>query len=112
MTHNSYLRHLRARWRLSQEELAGLLDISQSRVSRYEQGIEHPPILVVFALQVIFGTPPRSCFRALYAMAEERVMIRAAALEGELRGRRDPATLRKRHLLESIVARATNDGRA
>ena len=109
MSHNPYLRQLRARWQLSQEELAGLLDISQARVSRYEQGSGYPPLAAVLALQVVFGKPPRSCFSDLYAVAEERVMTRAAALECVLRGKYDPASQRKRHLLESIVARATSE---
>lgn len=40
MSTNSYLRQLRARWMLSQEELASLLNITQGRVSRYEQAEE------------------------------------------------------------------------
>jgi transcriptional regulator with XRE-family HTH domain len=93
---------------LSQQELAALLDVHQGRVSRYEDGSEYPPLLTALALQVIFNRQPSLAFASIYAMAEERVMLRAAALEKTLRGNTDPASKRKLHLLENIVARATN----
>jgi transcriptional regulator with XRE-family HTH domain len=108
MSTHSYLRQLRARWMLSQEELASLLNITQGRISRYEQGEEYPPLSIVLALQIVFGKQPRLCFAGLYGQLEDEVITRAAALERDIRGKTDPSSVRKRHLLESMIARAGN----
>lgn len=107
MPYNAYLRQLRVKWTLSQEELAELLDISQARISRYEKGEEHPTLSVALGLQVVFGKRPRSMFSHLYGMIEERVMGRAAELETQLIGRSDFPSLKKRQLLDAMMARAT-----
>lgn len=108
MPHNLFLKKLRVRWALSQDELADLLGVHQSSVSRYELGAEHPPLATALALQVIFGRLPHRTFFALYTVVEEQVMTRAAQLERSIHDRRDPASAKKRHLLDSMMARATN----
>lgn len=105
--HNAYLRRLRLRWMLSQGELAELLDVSQGRVSRYENGEEHPTLSVIFALQVIFGRSPRSFASALFDMIEEAVIRRAAEFERILAKKKDFASAKKRHLLSAMMQRAT-----
>lgn len=107
MPYNAFLRRLRVRWMLSQAELAELLDISQARISRYEKGEEHPTLGVALSLQVVFGSGPRAVFSGLYASVEEATMRRAAELERRLADGSDFATIKKRQLLESMVARAT-----
>ncbi|GAA4815220.1 hypothetical protein GCM10023232_08630 [Sphingosinicella ginsenosidimutans] len=105
--HNIYLRRLRTRWSLSQEELAELLGVAQGRISRYERGDEHPTLPVVFALQVIFGRSPRNLVSRLYASVEEAVMRRAVVLERKVAGKKDYASVKKQHLLRAMMARAT-----
>jgi len=107
MPYNAFLRTLRVRWTLNQEELAELLGISQGRISRYEGGEEAPPLTVALALQVIFGIGPRSVFSHLYASVEEAVMRRGAELERSLVGKTDYSAIKKRQLLEAMMARAT-----
>ena len=97
---------------LSQDELAELLDVSQGRVSRYENGEEHPALSVVLALQVIFGRSPRTLMAALYESVEEAVVGRAAAFERRLAGKRDYGSVRKQHLLSAMMQRATKRTRA
>jgi transcriptional regulator with XRE-family HTH domain len=97
---------------LSQDELAELLDISQGRISRYENGEEYPTLAVVLALQVVFGRSPRSLVEALYESVEEAVMGRAAALELRLVGKKDFASVKKRHLLSAMMQRATKAKKA
>ncbi|MEG3148179.1 helix-turn-helix domain-containing protein [Sphingomonas sp. RT2P30] len=101
------MRRIRNRWMLSQEELADLLNINQARVSRYEKGEEYPSLAVALGLQVIFGRSPKSCFAAVYTFVEDGVITRAAALHRTLSGRRDPASAKKRHLLDAMMDRAT-----
>jgi transcriptional regulator with XRE-family HTH domain len=97
---------------LSQGELAELLDINQARISRYEKGEEHPTLGVALGLQVVFGRGPRTLFSYTYSMAEEAVMRRAAEFENRLRGRSDFASLKKRQLLQAMMARATKQEEA
>lgn len=105
--HNTYLRQLRCRWSLSQDELAELLDVSQGRISRYEKGEEYPTLSVVLALQVVFGRSSRSLMAALYESVEEAVVGRAAAFERRLSGKKDYASVKKQHLLSAMMQRAT-----
>jgi len=108
MPHNTYLRRLRSRWMLTQGELAELLDVSQERVSRYENGGEHPSLSVALAYQVAFGRAPRSCFSAIYMAVEEAVITRAAALDRAISGKRDAISRKKRQFLDAMMERATS----
>lgn len=108
MPYNAFVRSLRVRSCLSQEELAELLDISQARISRYENGDEAPTLSVALGFQVIFGNQPRRVFPKVYVQVEEAVMRRAAKLERRLTGKADYQSTKKRHLLEAMAARATN----
>lgn len=108
MSHPRNLRGLRARWCLSQDELADLLGIDRTRISRYEQNEEMPSFATALGLQVIFNEPSRRLFHRAYDLVEEAVMQRAAELERSLGDRDDYASVQKRHLLQGMVARATN----
>jgi len=107
MPYNAYLRQLRVKWTLSQKELAELLDISQAQISRYEKREEYPTLGTALGLQVIFDRNPRSVFPHLYSATEEATMGRAADLERRLIGRSDFSSMKKRQLLEAMMARAT-----
>jgi transcriptional regulator with XRE-family HTH domain len=107
MSHNTYLKRQRARWCLSQDELADLLGVTQTRVSRYEQNEEYPATTSLLGLQAIFDRAPRTLFPKIYEMVEEAVMGRAAELERSLEGKQDYASTKKRQLLEAMMARAT-----
>jgi|GEM_PF-6964308 len=108
MTHHYNLRSLRTRWRLSQDDLAQLLGVSQGRVSRLELGEENPSLAIAFGLQVIFGFQPRAYFAKAYAAIEEAVLTRAAPLERAASGRQDFASVKQRHLFNAMMQRATN----
>lgn len=108
MPTNAVLRQLRAKWFLSQEELAELLNVDQGRISRYERAEECPTLAVALAFQVVFGPGPRTLFRSAYSSVEEAVMGRAAELERKLAGRNDFSSAKKRQLLEGMMERATN----
>jgi len=92
---------------LSQEELADLLGVNQTRISRYEQNEEAPALSSLLGLQVIFDRAPRTMFQEVYDLVEEAVMRRAAEFERRLADKRDHASTRKRQLLEGMMARAT-----
>jgi transcriptional regulator with XRE-family HTH domain len=112
MPYNPELKRLRVRSCLSQGELADLVGVSQARICRYEKNEEAPSLSSAFGLQVIFDRPPRALFQHVYAHVEDEVMRRGAELERSLIGKTDYASMRKRHLLESMMERATKRERA
>jgi DNA-binding XRE family transcriptional regulator len=104
----NYVRTLRRRWALTQEELASLAGIeSRSSVSRIEQGERLPSLEAALALEVLFGSAPKSIFPHCYAEVEEAVMRKASVLHEGLIHSTNPAEKRKSALLEGALSRAT-----
>ena len=106
MPQHTYVRRNRLRWALSQDDLARLLGVSQSIVSRCETPEYRPDINVALGLQVIFGHSPRSLFPGIYAAVEDAVMANAARLDQALGRRQDHAATIKRRLLTGMAHRA------
>ena len=107
MTHLNYLSLHRKKWALSQRELAGLLGhASRSVVSRLELGGGRPSLRFALACQAVFGLGVADLFPDLFDQHQDAVMRRAAAFDAQLRGRTDPASVRKRELLAAMVERA------
>lgn len=104
----NFVQSSRAYWRLSQGELAALVGVSQSRISRLEAGTDQPTLSVALALQIVFGYGPRATFPDLYARIEEEVMRRAADFESGLPNANDRETATKRRLLGRMMSRATD----
>lgn len=104
----AYVRTQRRRWALTQKELGYLIGIEgRIGIARIEQGERLPTIETALALEVLFGTPPRTMFPRFYAEIEETVMQRALLLhEGLIQGT-SPAEKRKCELLKQALARAT-----
>lgn len=100
------LRLYRRRWTLSQNELAGLLGISQSVLSRLEKIEARPDAAVLFGLEVVFGRLPSEFFPGLYAKVEEAVMAAGARLDQRIAHRQDPKANKKRELLHAMARRA------
>ncbi len=96
---------------LSQGELADLLAISQSAISRLEDGSDPPTLEIALGLQVIFDMSPRQMFAAFYTKVEDAVMAQAAKLDRKIRGKTDAASLKKQRLLTSMVKRATSNSK-
>ena len=109
MTHTHRIVFNRKRAALTQEELAYLLSISQSAISRLEETGEacKLDLEIVLGLQVVFGLSPRAMFSELYTQVEDAVMTRAATLDLSLRDKVDPDSMKKKQLFSSMVKRAT-----
>lgn len=102
-----YLRSLRLRWGLTQEELAALLPkASRNRVSRVERGLAPPNAGEILAYPLIFGVRPHVIFRRLSERTDEAVMQHAYRLHQKLEGKVDPKAVRKRELLDQLRDRA------
>lgn len=107
----NYVRTYRRRWALTQKDLANLTGIEcRSGVSRIEQGERLPSLEIAFALEVLFGTAPKTMFPHSYADVEETVMQRASVLHKGLIQSTSPRQKRKCDLLEDALSRATSPG--
>lgn len=112
MPHHTYVRRNRLRWALSQDDLASLLGVSQSIVSRCETPDYLPDAHVALGLQVIFGHSPRALFPGQYTKIENTIMAAGAKLDRSLGERRDHASETKRRLLTGMAHRAGGNRRA
>jgi transcriptional regulator with XRE-family HTH domain len=104
-----YLRALRKQWRLSQPELASLLEGSRNRVSRVERGLVPPNAKEILAYKLIFGSSARVIFPDFYEAIEEQVMQGAYRLHKAVARDTSRVGERKRALTERMLARATGN---
>jgi transcriptional regulator with XRE-family HTH domain len=91
---------------LLQEELADLVSVSQTAISRIERGSSSADLETALGLQVVFGRSPRALFPDLYRKVEEQVMRKATKLDRALARRTDADSGKKRQLLEDMTERA------
>lgn len=101
------LAHVRKRFALSKRELAKLLGVNHSVISRAEHGLRMPGIELALGLEVLFGEAPGKLFPSLYRRVEELVAGRAARLDRKIRHRTDLPSRKQRALLEALMERAS-----
>ena len=106
------LRIHRRRWALSQQELADLLGLSRTAITRLETESESTRLITAFGLMVVFGIKTEVLQKKLYSQVEDAVMRNAAKLDEKLRDKTDAKSLRKIELLSDMVRRATGNERA
>ena len=82
----SYLRYHRRRSGLTQRELAYLLGLSDSAISRIERNLSQPTLTIALACQVLFGSSPFELFPDAFAQVEEAVKKRVKSLHDRLQG--------------------------
>jgi transcriptional regulator with XRE-family HTH domain len=105
-----YLHSLRKRYGLSQPELAELLGISVSALSRYEGQSRKPTAELIVAAEVIFGLCAKDIFPLFYHEVQQVVVKRAKALYARLEKHTEPAAYEKLRLLDALFERANQDG--
>jgi transcriptional regulator with XRE-family HTH domain len=98
-------------WGLTQPELASLLGITESALSRFETQDRSPTKCLILGIEVIFGQTAREAFPALYAQTERNIMRRAAAFSARLELRSDDASNKKRELLTEMIERSEADNK-
>lgn len=101
----SYLRTLRLQWGLSQSELANLLGISASLLSKVESLTRRPTARVILPAEIVFGLGPDEIFPGAYRGIEKDVGQRARALRQQLKHRSDWAALEKSRQLKAMLRR-------
>lgn len=100
----------RKRWALNQRDVAHLVGVSTSMISRYERGRIAPGVRALLALEVIFGRSGRRLLPHVYTQVQDEVMRRAAKLDRTLAGRRDAISQRKRQLFSEMARRGEAAG--
>ena len=107
---NPYLRALRLRSALTQNEVAFLLGtFDRTHVSRHESGERRPVLADYLAYELIFGVRLAAAFDNDHSNVARRMWKRAKVLHESLGHRtRDPLRNEKRAALELIIKRCTN----
>ena len=106
----TYLTSLRLQRGLTQPELADLLGIGPSLLSKVESLDRRPTARVVLAAEIVFGVPARDIFPGAYHVIENGVVERARNLRGQLKGKFDPASAAKRQLVKELTQRVSTKG--
>src|ERR1017187_5103425 len=102
----AFVRAHRRKWGLTQVALARLVGLaSRSAVSRIERAERVPTTATIIACGIIFGLAIPELFPSLHEEIEQEVVSAAAALDAELAGLTDEASVRKRALLEQLLER-------
>lgn len=98
-----YLRTLRRKWDLTQEELALLVPrCRRSRVSEVERALATPNARELLAYALVFGTTPEAIFRQYADEIEEEVMRGAAELDRRLAEDGSPSAVKKIAFLNEL----------
>jgi len=103
--HNS-VRRFRKGVQLAQHELADLLGLAQSSISRIEMG-ELPDAPTLLKLQVLFEQSPAHLFAGHFQSAGEELVQRAAEVDLALAKQPGWRASQKREWLRTIVTRVT-----
>jgi transcriptional regulator with XRE-family HTH domain len=102
----SYLLTLRKRSGLSQYDLAALLGLTASALSRFENQSRRPTIELAIATEVIFGHSAKEVFPAFYREIEQVIIARAQQCCDRYSKRPDVQSQAKRHVLTEMIQRA------
>jgi hypothetical protein len=103
-----YLRTLRRRWGLTQEEVASLLpEGDRNRVSSVEWGEAPPNAAEIVAYGLIFDSSCRTLFPGFHEEIEDAVMRRAYQLYKGLKEDDSGRAAQLRGFIEQMFARAT-----
>jgi len=103
------MRTHRRRWGLTQKDLARLLGVSSSQVSKWERLERKPKLSIVFAYQALFEALPHELLPDLYGLSRTKVCLEARRLHEEIDGVDTRSTRRKRKLLTRILETARDD---
>jgi transcriptional regulator with XRE-family HTH domain len=103
----SYLHTLRKQRGLSQPELASLLGITGSALSRFENLSRRPNARLIVGAEVIFGQNAKDAFPAFYRDIERTIVNRARVQHRRHESKTKPASREKLRLLHEIIERAS-----
>jgi transcriptional regulator with XRE-family HTH domain len=102
---NNYLQTERLRSGFSQRELAELLGVSKSALTKAE-GTGPPSRKLLVMTEMVFGSSQRELYPDLYAQLERRLLVRALTMDDRLIGTDNPVARRKRAFLGELIKRA------
>src|SRR5262249_3850744 len=87
---------------LTQRELAYLLGLSDSAISRIERNISRPTLTIALACQVLFGAHPFELFPDVFSQVEGAVKKRAVKLHERLQAGVERNTKAKSDFLREL----------
>jgi DNA-binding XRE family transcriptional regulator len=105
--HHNKIAMLRKSWGLSQPELATLLGVSRSTVSRLERDAL-PVLVTVLTLEALFDVPLSTVFPQHFGRAVDALLPRLADFSVRIEGKADEKSERKRQLLTTFAGRSHN----
>jgi len=103
----SYLHTLRKQWGLSQPELAALLGLTGSALSRFENRSRRPSAELIIGAEVLFGHCAKDVFPGFYRAIERKIVERASAEHKRLEGQSDANTSQKLRFLAEVIERSS-----
>jgi len=103
----SYLHTLRKQWGLSQPELAALLNLTGSALSRFENRSRRPTAELIIGTEVLFGHGPKEVFPGFYRAVERGVVERAQVEYKRLEALADASAAHKLRFLTEVLERAS-----
>jgi len=103
----SYLHKLRKQWGLSQPDIASLLGITGSALSRFENLSRRPNARLIVGAEVLFGHSAKDVFPAFYRDIERTIVSRARTQHARLESKANPASREKLRFLSEIIERAS-----
>ena len=106
MQHNK-IASLRKSWALTQEELATLLGMTRSNLSRLEVAASSHTLETALALRALFGVGVSLIFPDHDRAAHDAVASRLARFSVEIQGEEGAVADRKRQLLAEFASRAS-----
>lgn len=105
----TYLRTIRKRYGLTQDEIGFLLGYTDTAIARYEALSRPPPLKVVIGAALILGETARGLFPGIYNEIEDDIMRRAKDLYDSLDKRGDPKSDEKLRFLLEMIQRIGTD---
>lgn len=104
--HHNKIASLRKSWALSQEELAHLLGMTRSNLSRLELAAKSHTLETALLLKALFGVGISSIFPAHERAANEALIARMADFSLAIQSEEGAVAERKRQLLSEFANRA------
>jgi transcriptional regulator with XRE-family HTH domain len=102
----TYLTSLRKRNGLTQAELAFLLGLSPSGLSRFENRLRCPTSDLILGVEVVFGTCVREVLPAVYGETEDAVIANAKDLFARIEAKHRPEDAKKLEFLREMIERS------
>jgi len=105
--HHNKIASLRKSWALTQDELAHLLGMTRSNLSRLELAAKSHTLETALTLKALFGVSISAIFPNHDRTAYDALVLRLAEFSRTIRDQQGPEADRKHQLLSEFAGRAS-----